>query len=72
MPAVAEGMNRLPKYVGQLAQAGLIDEYNLVVNPVALGAGRTLFSGLIAPAVLKLVKSRIFRNGNALLTYAPG
>src|SRR3989304_3263849 len=31
--------------VSQLAQAGLIDEFQIVVNPIALGQGRTLFGG---------------------------
>src|SRR5262249_47165167 len=98
MPAIAEGMNRLPKIVfsrtlaqaswnnttllkgdlatelrglkqapgedmvilgsgtlvSQLAQEGLIDEYQLVVNPIALGAGRTLFDSLKEKLRLKL------------------
>ena len=32
--------------VSQLAQAGLIDEYQIVVDPVALGGGRTMFEGI--------------------------
>src|ERR1700757_585973 len=32
--------------VAQLADAGLIDEYHVVVNPVALGKGRTMFEGV--------------------------
>jgi dihydrofolate reductase len=31
--------------VSQLAQEGLIDEYQIVVNPIVLGAGRTMFEG---------------------------
>lgn len=113
MPAVAEGMNRMPKYVfsrsmtqpawqhttvlkgdiaaavrklksepgpgivilgsasivAQLTGAGLIDEYQLVVHPVALGGGKTMFAGLKQPVRFKLTSSRTFRNGNVVLSY---
>jgi|SRR6185312_6731421 len=55
--------------VAQFAAAGLIDEYQLVVNPRALGAGRTLFQGLKKPLGLKLIKTRAFNNGNVVLNY---
>lgn len=55
--------------VAQFAAAGLIDEYQLVVNPRALGAGRTLFEGLKNPLGLKLTKTRAFNNGNVVLDY---
>jgi dihydrofolate reductase len=115
MPAVAEGMNRMPKIVfsralseaswnntnlvkgdlatemrklkqepgpdmvilgsgsivSQLAQEGLIDEYQIVVNPIVLGAGRTMFDGIKEKLRLKLTKSRAFNNGNVLLCYEP-
>lgn len=57
--------------VSQLAGAGLIDEYQIVVNPIALGAGRTLFDGLRKKVELKLMNTRAFRNGNVVLTYEP-
>jgi dihydrofolate reductase len=57
--------------VAQLAQAGLIDEYQMVVCPVVLGAGRTMFEGLKDRLLLKLTNSRTFGNGNAVLTYEP-
>jgi dihydrofolate reductase len=55
--------------VAQFATAGLIDEYQMVVNPRALGAGRTLFAGLKKPVGLKLTKTRKFNNGNVVLDY---
>lgn len=57
--------------VSQLAQRNLIDEYQLVMIPVALGKGRTLFEGIKAMLFLKLIKSRTFENGNILLCYEP-
>ncbi len=115
MPAVAEGMNRMPKtvfsrtlrdvswanttlvksdpaahvrklkqepgpglailgsgsLVSLLAQAGLIDEFQIVVNPIVLGKGRTLFEGVQEKIALKLTQSRAFGNGNVVLYYQP-
>lgn len=55
--------------VTQLAQEGLIDEYQEVLFPVVLGKGKTIFAGLKRQLNLKLGTSRSFRNGNLLLSY---
>lgn len=60
------------KVVAQLTQAGLIDGYQFVVIPIILGAGRTLFDGVVRRPVLKRTDSRMFKNGSAVLTYATG
>lgn len=57
--------------VSQLAQEGLIDEYQIVVNPLVLGKGRTIFDGIKEKLSLKLIKTRIFGNGNVFLCYEP-
>ncbi len=57
--------------VSQLAQEGLIDEYQFVVVPVVLGKGRTMFDGIKAKLRLKLTNSRTFGNGKVVLTYVP-
>src|SRR5688572_4912422 len=110
MPVVAEGMNRMPKYVAsrtmksaawantklvkgdlvdevrklkkdfditilgsgtivsQLTQARLADEYQLVVVPIVLGKGRTMFEGVKDKLTLKRTSTRNFKNGNVVLT----
>ena len=57
--------------VSQLAQEGLIDEYQVLLNPVVIGKGKTMFDGMREKLTLKLVKTRIFKNGNILLSYEP-
>src|SRR5262249_55361470 len=46
--------------VAQLAEAGLVDDYQFVVKPVALGGGRTLFEGVRTPQLFELTGSRAF------------
>jgi dihydrofolate reductase len=53
--------------VAQLAEADLIDEYQLVIVPIALGRGRPVF-GHRRP--LRLVDQRAFHGGNVVVTYA--
>jgi dihydrofolate reductase len=55
--------------VSQLTQAGLIDEYQIVVNPIVLGKGRTLFETVDRKVGLTLTKTRAFKNGNVVLWY---
>jgi dihydrofolate reductase len=57
------------RIVAQLAQAGLIDSYQLVVVAVAIGKGRTLFEGITGQPRLQLTKTRAFKNGNVVLEY---
>jgi dihydrofolate reductase len=57
--------------VAQLADAGLVDEYQIVLNPLVLGHGRTLFEGVKNKLALKLAKSRTFGNGNVVMFYEP-
>ncbi len=57
--------------VSQLTQERLIDEYQIVVVPVVLGGGRTMFEGVRDKLSMKLIKTRAFANGNVLLCYEP-
>jgi dihydrofolate reductase len=51
----------------QLGEAGLVDEYQFVILPIALGAGRTVFT---SGRKLRLVSQRAFACGNVVVTYA--
>jgi dihydrofolate reductase len=57
--------------VSQLAQESLIDEFQIVVCPIVIGSGRTLFEGVTEKLNLKLTKSRTFGNGNVYSCYQP-
>jgi dihydrofolate reductase len=57
--------------ISQLTQEGLIDEYQIAVHPVILGAGRTMFEGLKGELNLKRRSTRSFRNGVVMLCYEP-
>jgi dihydrofolate reductase len=64
----AEAGNPLVAYGGatfarELIQRDLVDEYRLVVRPVALGKGLPIFDGLEKQRPLKLVSSSVFPGG---------
>jgi len=57
--------------VSQLAAAGLMDAYQMVVAPVVIGKGRTLFQTVTTPIPLTRTRVRSFANGNVVLDYQP-
>jgi dihydrofolate reductase len=54
-----------------LAELGLIDEYEFVVQPRLAGHGPTLFAGLSKHVDLKLVSRREFGSGAVAMRYEP-
>jgi dihydrofolate reductase len=54
-----------------LADLGLIDEYEFVVQPIVAGHGPTLFAGLSEQLDLRLVGRQEFRSGAVALRYEP-
>jgi dihydrofolate reductase len=54
-----------------LAQAGLLDELRVMVCPIVLGQGRSLFEDLKSQISLTLLHVRQFQSGNLVLTYRP-
>ena len=54
-----------------LTQHGLIDEYRIAINPVALGGGTALFREGAERLNLRLLDTKTFRSGIVELRYAP-
>jgi dihydrofolate reductase len=54
-----------------LADLGLIDEYEFVLQPILAGHGPTLFAGLSERLELRLVGRQEFRSGAVALRYQP-
>ena len=59
------------RFIDSLIGENLIDEYRLVLHPVVIGHGISLFRALRAPHRLDLVKARTFPSGTAIHTYRP-
>ena len=58
-------------FAQSLTRLRLVDEYRLVLQPVALGDGLPLFAGLTAPFVLDLIEARAYADGAVLHIYRP-
>jgi dihydrofolate reductase len=58
-------------FAQSLVRLGLVDEYRLVLQPVALGDGLPLFKDLAAPLRLELVEAQTYNTGAALHVYRP-
>ena len=52
-----------------LIQAGLVDEYQIFIQPILLGAGRPIFQALNAAIRLNLVETHTFHTGIIYLRY---
>jgi dihydrofolate reductase len=55
-----------PELLASLADAGLVDEYQLLVHPLALGRGVSLFGQLERKLRLELMATRAFASGSVL------
>lgn len=54
-----------------LLELKLIDEIRIIVNPVILGDGKSLFNGIKNKLNFELLKTKVFNSGNILLYYKP-
>jgi dihydrofolate reductase len=55
--------------VSQLTEHGLIDEYQLVVNPILIGSGRPLLNNVSTSLRLNLLEEKAYPSGNVMLRY---
>jgi dihydrofolate reductase len=60
-----------PVLVQALANAGLVDEYRIIVHPVIMHEGRRLFDNLDGRTDLRLVEVETLPGGAMMVTYAP-
>ena len=58
-----------PRVARVLIGEGLVDEYRLLLNPVVLGGGISLYPDAGAKQTLELVESRALSNGVVALSY---
>ena len=59
-----------PNFAGSLLRAGLIDELHLFVNPVVLGAGRSMFKAVDGALNLTPEKATTYECGVVVLQYS--
>jgi dihydrofolate reductase len=57
--------------VSQLADHGLIDLYSIMLDPVAIPYGSSIFHGISKKLDLRLIGTRTFESGVVLLNYEP-
>lgn len=58
-------------FVSSLIRENLIDEYNLFVNPTAIGSGMSIFAGLEQKKSFQLTHAQAFECGIVALRYTP-
>lgn len=55
--------------VTQFARQDLVDEYQIMIDPVVVGNGRKIFEGIEKTIRLQLTGTKVFRNGSVILSY---
>ena len=81
---IVEEMRRLKKTKGKdmtilgsgsivslFAEAGLIDNFEIMIDPIVIGNGTPIFNGIQNKLDLKLTDTRTFKTGVVLLSYKP-
>lgn len=60
-----------PTLVQSLTNAGLVDEYRILIHPVVVNEGKRLFENLDRRTDFRLIRVDTFEHGAILVTYAP-
>ncbi|MFN6963458.1 MAG: dihydrofolate reductase family protein [Pyrinomonadaceae bacterium] len=60
-----------PSMIVQFTQLGLIDEYQLGIQPMVIGSGLTLFKNITDRLDLELLNTKPFASGVIILYYEP-
>lgn len=60
-----------PTLVQSLTNAGLVDEYRILIHPVLVNEGKRLFENLEGRTDFRLIGVHTFESGAILVTYAP-
>jgi dihydrofolate reductase len=60
-----------PTLTAGLIEQGLVDELRVMVHPILLGAGKSLFGTLSRRVAVELQRTTVFHSGNVLLVYRP-
>lgn len=71
-PGKPIGVFGSPNLTASLIEMGLVDEFRLMIHPVALSRGKSIFTAMKGRLSFDLLKTTIFDSGNVLLTYRPG
>jgi dihydrofolate reductase len=52
-------------------EQGLIDELHIILTPILLGAGKTVFDGITRRYPLRHLSTKEFKSGSVVLIYEP-
>ncbi|MEJ7562527.1 MAG: dihydrofolate reductase family protein [Ilumatobacteraceae bacterium] len=58
-------------FIDSLIRERLVNEYRLVIHPVAIGNGTSLFGALLEPLRLEIVEARTFPSGTSIQVCRP-
>jgi dihydrofolate reductase len=61
-----------PALTVSLMKGGLVDQLRVMVMPILLGGGKSLFRSLTGRVPVTLKHTTVFSSGNVLLAYEPG
>jgi dihydrofolate reductase len=52
-------------------ERGLMDELHIILTPILLGGGKTVFDGIKKRYPLRLLSTKKFKSGNVVVAYEP-